>query len=341
MPLYRREGTPFWWYSFTVNGVRFRGSTGQTEKKAAKVIEDDEKHRARKAAPASGNWQLRQIFGTYWNEVGKHKASHRVIEMQLDYLSEFLGPNTRVAKLDAPMLIDYRARRRGTAPKGRQVREHTVNRDFATLRAALNYCNVIYGQPLPAINWKKLKATEPPGRIRFLSREEWSRLYLVANPSVRPIIICAMTTGLRKGNILRLDWQQVKLDEKLIQTRIKGNKRHGVRIAPALMAVLSTMPHRKGKVFDTTNFRKRWDAARKDAELEDFRFHDLRHTFASWARRGGADLADICEALNHSSVSMTMRYAHIKPEEHRTAFDRVSDDVLAQFASQSVQEAQK
>jgi integrase len=61
------------------------------------------------------------------------------------------------------------------------------------------------------------------------------------------------------------------------------------------------------------------------AGIEDFRFHDLRHTFASWARIDGADLADLKEALDHSSIGMTMRYAHIQPETHRTAFDRVSD----------------
>jgi integrase len=63
-------------------------------------------------------------------------------------------------------------------------------------------------------------------------------------------------------------------------------------------------------------------------DVEDFRFHDLRHTFASWARQAGADIADICEALGHASISMTMRYAHIKPDEHLTAFDRVSDSLM-------------
>jgi integrase len=77
-------------------------------------------------------------------------------------------------------------------------------------------------------------------------------------------------------------------------------------------------------VFDVTNFRKRWDAAVKAAELEDFRFHDLRHTFASWARMNGADLADIKEALHHSTLNMSLRYAHIKPDEHVTAFDRIA-----------------
>ena len=84
-----------------------------------------------------------------------------------------------------------------------------------------------------------------------------------------------------------------------------------------------------------TNFRSRWQRAVKAAELVDFRFHDLRHTFASWARMAGADLADICEALGHSDISVTMRHAHIEPIEHRTAFDRFSEGVWAQSETQT------
>ena len=106
--------------------------------------------------------------------------------------------------------------------------------------------------------------------------------------------------------------------------------------APA-RAIISADKVRKGQVFDTTNFRKRWYAAVADSRLEDFRFHDLRHTFASWARQSGADIADICEALGHSNIAVTMKYAHIKADEHITAFDRVA----AAFTAQSTSHSQK
>jgi integrase len=94
-------------------------------------------------------------------------------------------------------------------------------------------------------------------------------------------------------------------------------------------------------VFDTTNFRRRWQNAVKRAGLENFRFHDLRHTFASWARMSGADLADICEALGHSNISVTMRYAHIEPAQHKTAFDRISEMVWSHSESQSTGTGEK
>jgi integrase len=107
----------------------------------------------------------------------------------------------------------------------------------------------------------------------------------------------------------------------------QGRKPLVIRITPPLAAVLGrTDPkERTGEVFDRTNFRKRFDAAVKASGMVDFHFHDLRHTFASWARMSGADLADICDAMGHSSVSVTMRYAHIKPDTQDTAFDRVGD----------------
>lgn len=96
---------------------------------------------------------------------------------------------------------------------------------------------------------------------------------------------------------------------------------------------------RKARQSGQRNFRKRWDKAVSDAKLPDFRFHDLRHTFASWARMAGADIADVCDALGHSNVSVTMRYAHIEPKQHKNAFDRVADDVWSQSQAQKAKKA--
>lgn len=272
-------------------------------------------------------------ISTYWNERAKLSGNAKTIETHFADLQSGLGKDLKTSRLTAGALMDYRARRRG---KG--VKAHSVNREFAYLRAAYNHCHRFHGQALPRVDWKGLKAAEPPHRIRFLSHEEYDRLMGVAHPDLRPIILCAVTTGLRRANVLSLEWRQVRLDERVIQLgRIKGNKAHNVRISAALRAVLAmTRPEdRRGRVFETTGFQRRWNKAVTDAALEDFRFHDLRHTFASWARQAGADIADICEALGHSSISMTMRYAHIKPDTHMTAFDRVSDAVLARSRSQS------
>lgn len=321
MPVYRRAGSPYWWYSFTASGRRFRGSTGRTAKREAEEVERDQRNLVKQGSGHGTDWTLLAVLNAYWSEHAKFKRSSAMIHTHLAELQTGLGESLLASKITPGALMDYRARRRGTG-----VQAHSVNREFAYLRAALEHCRQ-HGVQQPAIDWRKLKAIEPPGRIRFLSREEYDRLMAVAHLDIRPIILCAVTTGLRYGDIFRLDWKQVRLSDRVIQIkRTKANKALTIRISGSLMAVLSGTPEakRKGRVFEWTGFRRRWEKALAEAAIDDFRFHDLRHTFASWARQAGADIADICEALGHASITMTMRYAHIKPDEHLTAFDRVS-----------------
>lgn len=339
MSLYRREGSPFWWYSFTVRGVRFRGSTGKEGKREAQLVEAEERQRLSKQRGRNDAWRLREVFGAYWQEHGRHADSADDIFFYFDIMSEFFGADLPAADMTNARIMDYRAARRGGGisypPRegeekrrpGRPVRPQTVNRDLSYLQAAMNHARDLHGKAIPVIAWKRLKVKEAPHRIRYAGGDEFVTLLKVAHERIRPIILCAVTTGLRRSNILSLEWHQVDLrSSRITLPHTKGDKPHMVQIAPVLRAELGRTPPkaRKGKVFDTTNFRKRWEAALKAAEMEDFRFHDLRHTFASWARQNGADIADICDALNHSSVSVTMRYAHIKPEESTTAFDRVA-----------------
>lgn len=334
MPVTRRKGSPYFWYSFNVAGRRFRGSTEQTTKSAAKEVERDKIQLAKVGIKQGAEWALLAVLNAYWHERAKDRKGHATIETALGNLQLSLGKLTKASDLTNGALMDYRAKRRGEG-----VEAHTVNRDFAYLRAAYTHCARFHHQPQPRIDWKGLRAKEPPGRTRFLSKVEYQVLMAAAHESLRPIIVCAVSTGLRQGNIFSLDWRQVNLGERVIQIVVKGDKRHTVRIGSALLAVLARTPpeQRRGKVFDTTNWRRRFAAALKAAKIDDFRFHDLRHTFASWARIDGADLADICEALNHSGIGMTMRYAHIQPETHRTAFDRVSDMVLGTIAGTDTQ----
>lgn len=330
MPLYRRAGSPYWQYSFTFNGVRFRGSTGETGKREAQAVEADRYHEAKRNTVPREKWTLHQCLGVYWSERAKSNKSSKSILAILAALRRHLGKETAIMALTNPMLLDYRAKRRGEGLKA-----HSVNRDLACLKAALNHANQLHGQPMPSLAWSRIKVAEPPHRIRFLSREEYHRLLGVCDPELAKIVKVAVATGLRKDNLLSMDWQQVDLSSGLITVVVKGDKLHSVRITPETRAALSATAKREGQVFDTVNFRRRWARAVKSAKLKDFRFHDLRHTFASWARMAGADLADICEALCHSNISVTMRYAHIEPAHHITAFERVSGFVWSQSKAQT------
>lgn len=336
MSIYKREGSPFWQYSITVNGVRLRGSTGCTGKREAQLVEAEKRQEAKAKRKRTDPWRLRDCFGAYWQEHAKHKTSASGIFVKLEALSRIIGKDKMIADITNADLMDYRAIR---VREG--LKPHGVNRDLSYLKAALRHANQMHGKEIPAIAWGKIRLTEPPHRIRYLSREEYHRLLDCSPPSVALIVKVAVATGLRKNNILKLDWREVDLASGLITVTVKGDRKHTVKLPPALKAALSTLPERKGLVFDTRNFRKLFEQAVSDAGLHDFRFHDLRHTCATWMRMAGADLADICEALGHSSVAVTMRYAHIEPEHHITAFDRISERVWSQSASQSPQKRRK
>lgn len=330
MSLYRRAGSPFWQYSFTVNGARFRGSTGCTGKREAQIVEAEKRHAIKRGMVPKDKWTLHICLGSYWSERAKNNRSAKTILAKLDALRRILGKDTAIMALTNAMLMDYRATRRGEG-----LQPHSVNRDLACLKAALNHANQMHGQQVPALAWSRIKVAEPPHRRRFLSADEFSALIAVCDEGLELLVRAAVETGLRKGNLLALDWREVDLSSGLITVQVKGNKLHTVRMTRELKAALARKTDRKGLVFDTKNFRRRWAKAVENAKLDDFRFHDLRHTCGSWARQNGADLADICEALGHSSVAVTMRYAHIEADRHKTVPDRIAKRVWSHSASQS------
>ena len=102
MSLYRREGSPFWQYSFAINGVRFRGSTGCAGKREAQIVEAEKRHDIKSRRKHTDAFRLRDCFGAYWNEHGKHKRSSKFIFGKLDALSRFHGETpTIIAAIEA------------------------------------------------------------------------------------------------------------------------------------------------------------------------------------------------------------------------------------------------
>lgn len=333
MPVRKRHGSPYFQYSFNEGGNRFRGSTGKTTKREAEEVERDQRQLARRSQSSTRDWTLQLVLSTYYLEHARDLASADQILSHFADLQRIIGKDKRMSKLTDGDLMDYRATRRGEKRRGRYPAANSINREFAYLRAACEHCRRFHKQPVPEIDWKGLKAKEPPWRKRFAGQSEFAAIMGAAHPELRRIIIGAVGTGLRWANLRSLDWNRhVFLDSRSIIVRTKGNKELVIRITPAVMAMLSTTPpeKRKGLVFDFTNWRRRWAAAKDAAGAENLHFHDLRHTFGSWARQAGADLADICEDMGHSSIGMTLRYAHVKPDETVTAADRVSARMLAQ-----------
>ena len=170
------------------------------------------------------------------------------------------------------------------------------------------------------------KPTEPRGRIRFLSDDERQRLLDACKASRCPYlyitVLIALSTGARKNEILELQWPDVHLVEgKLTFHDTKNQQRRSVPLAGPALELLRQ--HARVRRIDTSlvfprddgqaplDIRSAWEVARTHAGIEDFRFHDLRHSAASYLAMNGASLAEIAEVLGHKTLQMVQRYAHL------------------------------
>lgn len=188
---------------------------------------------------------------------------------------------------------------------------------------------------------RKVKALpENNRRLRFLSKEECAALIESCDVHLKPIVITALNTGMRKGEILGLKWENVALKNGIImlgQDQTKNSERKEIPINDTLRAALSGLSRRldvSWVFYDPKTGNRHGDIkhsfgrACRRAEIQDFRFHDLRHTFASHLVMAGVDLFTVKELLGHKTLAMTLRYAHLAPG-HKANAVRALDSALS------------
>ena len=180
-----------------------------------------------------------------------------------------------------------------------------------------------------------------------MTDEERETLLEKANPFLKTIIMFTINTGLRKGEVQSLTWNKINLTQRIIYlTMTKGNKEREIPINDTVLEILNSLkkttnPQPADCVFGDSNgaqygnWRKSFDNAVKRAKIQDFKFHDLRHTFASYLAMNGVDLNTIRELLGHSTYEMTQRYTHLSmPHRHKAV--ETLDGVYATIAPQAV-----
>lgn len=161
---------------------------------------------------------------------------------------------------------------------------------------------------------------------------------------LKPAVLLSLNTGLRRGELLSLEWTDIDFDLKILTVRGDGSKTGQTRHVPLNREALNVLHHWKqqpglkskwvfhhwdGKPF--RNLRKAWIAVLKEAKIPNFRWHDLRHTFASNLAIAGIDLNTVRELLGHSDYKMTLRYAHLTPEvKHRAVESLVKTSEMRQ-----------
>lgn len=177
---------------------------------------------------------------------------------------------------------------------------------------------------------------EPPGRLRFLSKEECQALVEACSPHLRPIVITALNTGMRKGEILGLKWEQADLRHGFILLDdTKNGERREIPINTTLRVTLEAIPHgpeseyvfvdRNGNPFK--DVKRSFHTALRRAGIGDFRFHDLRHTFASHLVMAGKDITTVKELLGHKTLTMTLRYSHLARSHKADAVEALEERI--------------
>lgn len=167
-----------------------------------------------------------------------------------------------------------------------------------------------------------------PARIRYLTDEEAQKLLTNCKKSLlRLLIIMALTTGMRKMEMLNLTWQDIDFNAKLIHIEeSKNGERRSIPINDSLMKGLKVIEEKNSneKIFkDVKSLRYQFKKLLKESEIKNFHFHDLRHTFASWLAMKGVSLYTIKELLGHKSILMTQRYAHLSPDSRQNAVNMI------------------
>lgn len=333
MALKRRKDSPYWWYDFTLSGNRFRGSTETTERPLAEAVEAKLRHDIllQGITGAKPRFTLDQAFGLY-DAHARGLASSADIERGSTVLLAGLGGETGLHQLTDAMVAQYVAKRRGTYTERRRGRdakgkparkllsEGSINRELTLLRSVLIKARDAWGADVATINWKAHRLHEPDPRSRYLSSDDAERLIAGAAAHLRAPIEFALLTGLRLGNIIGLDWRQIDMRARQITMQVKsrkpGGKLHVLPITADMLVLLANQgPQDKGPVFRYQgkaigSWTRSWRTALRRAGIVDFRWHDLRHTAASWMVQGGAPLDMVQDVLGHEDIRTTQRYAH-------------------------------
>lgn len=187
------------------------------------------------------------------------------------------------------------------------------------------------------------KPKEPPGRVRFLNDQERTSLLDACRKSSSPYLYCvvvlALSTGMRQGEIMNLKWSNIDLFRKQIfLEKTKNGTRRTVPIVRFAHELLRNLYNSRSKATDLLfpgkninkpiELRKPWLNALKEAQIENFRFHDLRHTAASYLAMNGASLVEIGTLLGHLHIEVTRRYSHLSEQHVSGVVERMNESIF-------------
>lgn len=361
-----RAGSPEWHYDFSIDGCRLRGSCGTADLAAASAYaarrHAEEFDRIRLGKVAAPRLTLNEAAVRWWDDRGKGTTyGERGQRHQIARMIRILGGETPLEALDDGTvarlirgLRDGEGVNEGHETRG-QATPATCNRYLATLSVVCTYAREVLGAEVGGWRKKLHLQREPEGRERFLTHDQARVLVSEIVAHSRPLVMFDLLTGMRRGNVSALRWEDVSLQMRRAVFIQKGNRRHAVDLAADAVRLLEWLqpdaekrtgliftyglesvgcrcPHCSSALFrgrPIVDFRRSFKRAAAVAGVPDARIHDLRHTFASWLLAASGNLRLTGEALGHKRIETTMRYGHLLPGAKRAAIE----DMAAAFAA--------
>jgi integrase len=320
---YKRKDSPYYWISYTdAAGRRISRSSGYSDYREAKAEENQlraDSHRKRSPYAAK---TFDDVMEAYLTNRPTERAAYAVKAL----LPHFTGKS--IQTVTAADIAAYKA--------SRGVSDSTLAKELGTFRAAIRFCNREYDWGLPDPTQGRIPK-EPHHRMRWLTNREACKLVTVAQhepqaPYLADLIMVALHTGLRRGELLGLEWSRVDLRSRVIHLapeHQKGKKHSTVPLnAPARDALLRRAGYRATICPDSA-----WVFTRKGS-----RIGSIKKSFATcgaWMVQAGVPLRTVADILRHSSISTTMKYAHLSPDNARAGVEALERSDLRSADSQN------
>jgi integrase len=330
--MFKRDG--LWWVCIRHKGKKIQRSLETDNKNLAVSIEAKLRTELIEGKYFDKHEGERRTFKEMVDRFTKEHAPKVSLNMQKSYLTSkkhllsFFG-DSRLSTITPKTVNDYKVSR-----KNQRKKPATINKELAMLQKAFN---------LAVKQWEWLKENpclmipgerENNQRDRWLSEDE-ERRFLENSPQwLRDIIVFDLHTGLRQDELLSLQWDRVDLFRRVII--IQESKNGKPRTIPLNQIALDILME-KAKVrslksdlvfpsivmtkINRRNLVRSFDIVREKAGIQNFHFHDLRHTFATRLAQRGVDLYRISKLLGHQGITMTQRYAHHCPESLRIGIE--------------------
>lgn len=341
--VYKRN--KIWYIGYSHQGFRYRERVGSDKKVAENAL-----HKRKVEIAENRFLDVRR------------KRKFKFEDLAQQYLEVYAKPNKKSWKSDVQYIktlskyftkiylyqITPLAVEKFKLEEAKKVSPATVNRTLTCLKCMLNKAvewDKLDGNPIKTVRLFK----ENNRRLRYLEKEEITKLLNNCDGYLKAIVIVALNTGMRRGEILNLKWNDVDFKQDIIY--LLDTKNNGRREIPMNIFVKTTFIKVKKHpespyIFcnlvgnPLRDIRKSFFTALKNADIINFRFHDLRHTFASQLVMSGVDLNTVRELMGHKSLAMTLRYSHLSSDHKKRAVDILvnrndTDLTQAQFIQDS------